>query len=141
MLKIAMIGAGSVGFTRKLVMDILAVEELRDTEFRFMDISEDNLRMATGLCRKLIADNGLGATIAPTTDQREAIRGADYVVSTVRVGGLEAFGHDSRSRSSMAWTNAWATPWVRGASFTGCAPSPCCWASPRTCARWRLTLC
>ncbi len=94
MIRIAMIGAGSVGFTRKLLMDVLAVPELRDTEFRFMDISEENLEMVTNLCRKMIADNDLPATIVPTTSQREAIAGADYVMSVVRVGGLEAFGYD-----------------------------------------------
>lgn len=94
MLKIAMIGAGSIGFTRRLMMDILAVEEFRDTEFRFMDIDEGNLRMVTDLCRKMIAQNGLAAVIHATTDRREAIAGADYVFCTARVGGLEAFRHD-----------------------------------------------
>ena len=94
MTKIAMIGAGSVGFTRKLFMDLLAVEELRDTEFRFMDTSEDSLRMATSLCRKMAADNGLGTRVVSTTNRREAIADADYVISTVRVGGLDAFAHD-----------------------------------------------
>ncbi len=94
MIKIAMIGAGSVGFTRTLVMDVLAVPELRDTVFHFMDISPENLEMAANLCRKMIADNGLPARVLTTTNQREAIAGADYVMSTVRVGGLEAFAHD-----------------------------------------------
>ena len=94
MTKIAMIGAGSIGFTRKLFKDVLTVPELADTEFRFMDISEGNLEMVTNLCNKTIAENGLPATIKPTMSQREAIDGADYVISTVRVGGLEAFGHD-----------------------------------------------
>ncbi|NLT74497.1 MAG: alpha-glucosidase/alpha-galactosidase [Chloroflexi bacterium] len=94
MIKIAMIGAGSIGFTRRLMMDILAVEELRDTEFWFMDISAENLEMVTNLSRKLISDNELSARIVPTTNQREAIAGADYVFCTARVGGLEAFGYD-----------------------------------------------
>ena len=94
MLKIAMIGAGSIGFTRRLMMDILAVEEFRDTEFRFMDISQQNLDMVANLCRKMIADNGLKASVIATTNQREAIAGADYVVCMARVGGLEAFAHD-----------------------------------------------
>lgn len=94
MLKIAMIGAGSIGFTRRLMMDILAVEQFRDTEFRFMDINEENLQMATNLCRKMIRDNGLEAVIHATTDRREAIRDADYVFCFVRVGGLEAFQYD-----------------------------------------------
>jgi alpha-galactosidase len=96
MIKVAMIGAGSVGFTRKLMMDILAVEELREAEFRFMDISEQNLEMVTNLCRKMIADAGLASTVkvVATTKQREAIAGANYVISVARVGGLEAFAHD-----------------------------------------------
>jgi len=94
MLKIAMIGAGSVGFTRRLMMDILAVEEFRNTEFRFMDINQENLSMVTNLCRKMIQDNGLRATIHPTTNRIEAVTDADYVFCFARVGGLEAFKHD-----------------------------------------------
>ena len=94
MVKIAVIGAGSVGFTRKLVADVLSVPELAASEFRFMDISQENLEMAASLSRKAIADNDLSATIHATTDRREAIAGADYVLCLVRVGGLEAFAHD-----------------------------------------------
>ena len=38
-MKIAMIGAGSLTFTNRLLGDILAVPEFAETEFRFMDIS------------------------------------------------------------------------------------------------------
>ena len=41
--KIAFIGAGSFGFTYKLVADILLKEALFDCELRFMDISRDRL--------------------------------------------------------------------------------------------------
>jgi alpha-galactosidase len=94
MLKITMIGAGSVGFTRRLMMDILAVPGFRDAEFKLMDINEENLMMISNLCRHMIKANGLPATIMPTTNQREAIKGADYVFCMARVGGLEAFRHD-----------------------------------------------
>jgi len=92
--KIAMIGAGSIGFTRRLMQDILAVPELADTAFAFTDLSGQNLEMVAQLCRRDIVANGLSATIEATTDRRAAISGADYVISTIRQGGLEAFQTD-----------------------------------------------
>lgn len=94
MIRVAFIGAGSVGFTRRLLMDILAVPELRDTEFRLMDISAENLEMAKNLCTKMVEDNSLPAKVIATMDRKEALRDADYVITMVRVGGLEAFAHD-----------------------------------------------
>ena len=93
-LKIAMIGAGSIGFTRKLMHDILAVPELADTRFALMDISERNLGMVTQLAERDISANGLPATIEATTNQREAISDADYIISVIRQGGLQAFQLD-----------------------------------------------
>jgi alpha-galactosidase len=93
-LKIAMIGAGSVGFTRGLLRDILSVPELSSTKFTFHDISEHNMDMVTQLCRRDIAANGLAATVEATTNRREAIADADYVLCMIRQGGLEAFQTD-----------------------------------------------
>ncbi|MGV3615736.1 MAG: alpha-glucosidase/alpha-galactosidase [Fimbriimonas sp.] len=93
-IKIAVIGAGAVGFTRGICRDILTVPELQDTEFAFHDINEHNLDMTTQLMRRDIEANGIGATVTPTLDRKRALEGADYVFSFVRVGGLEAFAHD-----------------------------------------------
>lgn len=93
-IRVAMIGAGSIGFTRRLMQDILAVPELADTTFAFTDISQQNLDMVRQLCEKDIAANKLPARIEATTDRREAITGADYVICMIRQGGLEAFQSD-----------------------------------------------
>jgi len=94
-IKVAFIGAGSVGFTRRLVRDILAVPELQDTQFAMTDISKRNLDMVVQLCRKDIQNNKLPAKIvAATTNRRRALEGADYVVNCTRIGGLEAFALD-----------------------------------------------
>src|SRR5579884_1088992 len=92
--KIAIIGAGSIGFTRTLLRDILSVPELADTSFAFTDISERNLAMVTQLCQREVAASKLPATITATTDRRAAIADSDYVISTIRQGGLEAFQTD-----------------------------------------------
>ncbi len=93
-IKIAMIGAGSIGFTRRLMHDVLAVPELADTTFALTDISQHNLDMVAQLCRRDIAANGLPSTVEATTDRRAAIEGADYAICTIRQGGLEAFATD-----------------------------------------------
>ena len=51
-IKVAVIGAGSITFTRRLMSDILTVPELRDTRFAFTDINKRNLDMATRLARR-----------------------------------------------------------------------------------------
>lgn len=93
-IKIAFIGAGSIGFTRRLLTDILSVPELRDLDIRFMDISQENLDMVTQLCQRDIISNGLSLKINATLNRREALKDVDYVINTVRIGGLEAFETD-----------------------------------------------
>ena len=93
-IRIAMVGAGSIGFTRRLMRDVLAVPELQDTVFAFTDISQANLDMVTQLCRRDIEHAKLPAKIESTTDHRRAIAGSDYVISVIRQGGLEAFNLD-----------------------------------------------
>lgn len=92
--KITFIGAGSIGFTRGLLRDLLSVKEFNGIEVAFTDINEHNLQMVTELCQRDIRENNLAIKISATTDRREALRGAKYVICTIRVGGLEAFATD-----------------------------------------------
>ena len=93
-IKIAFIGAGSIGFTRTLLSDILSVSELQDIEIAFTDINPRNLEMVRQLCQRDIYSNGLDITIEATLDRRIAFRDADYIVNCMRVGMLEAFTTD-----------------------------------------------
>lgn len=93
-MKIAVIGAGSVGFTRKLVRDILKVPALQETEFALHDISAVNLDMVAQIVRKDIESNRLPAQVTTSTERRVALEGARYVICCVRIGGLDAFRHD-----------------------------------------------
>ncbi|KXU37851.1 alpha-glucosidase/alpha-galactosidase [Cephaloticoccus primus] len=93
-LKIAFIGAGSIGFTRKLVADLLTVPEFANIELSFTDINKRNLDMVAEICRRDIAANGLKTKIRATTNRRDALRDANYVFCVVRIGGIEAFQYD-----------------------------------------------
>ena len=92
--KVAFIGAGSIGFTRKILTDILAVPEFAGIEVAFTDINEHNLDMVTKLCQRDIDSNGLSIKIQATTDRRAALTNAKYVFNMTRIGGLEAFATD-----------------------------------------------
>lgn len=92
--KVAFVGAGSIGFTRGLLRDLLTVPEFHNIEIAFTDISQHNLDMVTQLCQRDITENGLSIQIQATTDRRAALQDAKYVLCTIRVGGLEAFATD-----------------------------------------------
>ena len=92
--KVTFIGAGSIGFTRGLVRDLLSVPEFKDFAIAFTDINAKNLAMVTELVQRDIDSNNLSIKIQSTTDRRQALEGADYVFNLVRVGGLEAFEID-----------------------------------------------
>jgi len=93
-IKIAFIGAGSIGFTRQLFTDLMSVPELRDCDFSFTDINTHNLNMVTQLCQRDVDANGLNIKIQSTTDRREAFKDAKYIINCIRVGMLEAFTTD-----------------------------------------------
>jgi alpha-galactosidase len=92
--KIAMIGAGSVVFCKTLISDILATPALADSEFALMSPTETKLRRMESFVRRMINDNKMPAKVWATTDRREAIKDADFVVVMIQVGGFEAYGHD-----------------------------------------------
>ena len=92
--KLCIIGAGSVGFTKKLCSDILKVPEFEDIEIALTDINPHNLDMVAQIIRRIVEVNGLKTTVTATTDRRRALEGARYVMNVVRIGGLEAFSSD-----------------------------------------------
>lgn len=94
--KICIIGAGSVGFTKKLVSDLLKVPEFEGVEFALTDINQHNLDMIAQIIRRMVEVNGLPTKVTATTDRRAALEGARYVMNVVRIGGLEAFADDIR---------------------------------------------
>lgn len=81
-------------FTRNLCTDILNTPALADSTICLMDISGDRLTQARQVVDSLVDRLGAGARVESTTDRREAIRGADYVITTFQQGGLDAYAMD-----------------------------------------------
>jgi alpha-galactosidase len=94
MAKIAMIGAGSLVFCKTLMGDFLATPALAGSEYRLMALTHTRLDKMHAFVKRMIKDNGINATVTATTDRREALKGADYVVVMIQSGGVEEFRQD-----------------------------------------------
>jgi len=94
MAKIAMLGAGSLVFCKTLMSDFLATPALAGSEYRLMALTRTRLDKMHAFVSRMIQDNAVEATVTSTTDRREALRGADYVVVMLQVGGVEEFRQD-----------------------------------------------
>jgi len=94
MRKVAIIGAGSIVFCKTLMLDIMATDGLQDTLFALMAPSTRNTSKVEAFANRVIQKNDLPAEVYTTTDRREALKGANYVISTFQVGGVKAFEHD-----------------------------------------------
>lgn len=89
MAKVTFIGAGSTVFSRNLLRDLFTFPELNDNTIYLMDIDADRLRDSEIVAHRVADEAGANPTIVATTDRREAIAGADYVINMIQVGGYE----------------------------------------------------
>ncbi len=94
MIKIAFIGAGSLGFTRGLVRDILTFPLLQGCTLALMDIDAERLDFAVRSVERIIQLGGYPARIEATMDRAEALKDANVVLCTILVGSTEVWRHD-----------------------------------------------
>lgn len=94
MRKIAFIGAGSFGFTRALVKDILTFPALADAEIALMDIDDERLNFAKTAVERIVAAGNYPAKITATKNRAEALKDADGVLITILQGGPQVFRTD-----------------------------------------------
>ena len=83
-------------FATNLVGDILSYEALSDSRIRLMDIDEHRLEQTHAVADAMVENEGLDATVEATTDRREALEGADYVLNMINVGGTGPFENEIR---------------------------------------------
>ena len=91
MAKVAIIGAGSVEFTRNILTDLCSAPELHGTlELALHDIDAERLAYAERAANQVVDRLGAGYTVRANADRREAFDGADYLVNEIQVGGYDA---------------------------------------------------
>jgi alpha-galactosidase len=87
---IAFIGAGSVVFTRQLIVDLLRFDDLPVLTLSLYDINPDRLEVARGTAENVARQLGKDLHVRAGLDRKAALAGADFVVNMIQVGGIDA---------------------------------------------------
>ena len=89
-MKVAVIGGGST-YTPELINGFLErINTFPTSELWLMDIAPERLQVVGGFARRMVEARGAPFAVHLTGDQREAVRGASYVITQLRVGGMSA---------------------------------------------------
>ena len=89
MTKIAMIGAGSTVFMKNILTDILLEPPFATCEFALQDIDPKRLATSRLVANKVAETLPVSPKITASQDRRDALRGADFVIVMVQVGGYK----------------------------------------------------
>ncbi len=97
-MKIVLIGAGSRSFGRGQIADILQAPELRGHQvtLTLVDQDETALETMTALAERIKAHSGTDVALQSTTDRRQALPGADYVITAVARQRMPLWEQDFR---------------------------------------------
>ncbi|MGM9668344.1 MAG: 6-phospho-beta-glucosidase [Faecousia sp.] len=99
--KLTLIGGGSVRTYYFIESLMKFYQEMDIGEVAVMDNDGEKLRYFGGIAKYLAEKEKSGLNVTLTTDAREALRDADYVVTTVRVGQDKARTVDERTALNL----------------------------------------
>lgn len=86
-MKLTLIGGGGVRAPLFVASALRRAGRVRLTELCLMDRDVEKLALFGGLCREVVRQAGSSVRLTLTSDAREALEGARYVVTAIRVGG------------------------------------------------------
>lgn len=90
MTKICLVGAGSTVFAQNILGDVLSNPGITDYVISLFDIDPERLKTSEIVARRICETLGLGTVrIEATPDRRVALKGADFVILMMQVGGYK----------------------------------------------------
>ena len=94
MSKVAIIGAGSLVFTKQFLNDMFGTPCMAGSTYMLMGPTMWKLEKMKQYADQIIEKNNIDAVLKCTTDRREALDGADFVILVFYVGGNRAYSYD-----------------------------------------------
>jgi len=89
MSKITFMGAGSTVFAKNVLGDCILTPALQDSEIALYDIDAERLKDSENMLKNINSNNNGHAKIKAYIGRKEALRGANYVVNAIQVGGYD----------------------------------------------------
>ena len=89
MTKLTIIGAGSAVFTKNIVTDLLSLSSFKKMKIALHDIDHVRLKASHELLNVISEKLNASPEITSHTDRRESLVGADFVQTTIQVGGYK----------------------------------------------------
>jgi alpha-galactosidase len=89
MIKLAIIGAGSTVFTKNIVVDLLLIDAFKSIEIALMDIDKNRLEKTYEVLDIISKKMEASPKFTLHTNRKEALKNADFVQTTIQVGGYK----------------------------------------------------
>lgn len=93
MIKVTFMGAGSTVFAKNVLSDIMLCEATQNADIALYDINgerlEDSFALISGMNKQLNENRATIKKYLGVENRKEALKGADFVVNAIQVGGYE----------------------------------------------------
>mgnify|MGYP001280735667 CR=1 FL=1 len=88
-MKICFLGAGSTVFAKNILGDCILTPSLGEFEIALHDINEKRLNQSYEVISRLNKNYNGKATITKSLNRKEALKGSDYIINAIQVGGYK----------------------------------------------------
>ena len=92
--KIVIIGAGSAIFTKTILCDLLHFDDIDVENISLVDINEEKLQVVKKMTEKMLSQVGWNTKVEAAVNWEDVLLGADFVINTIAVGGVEIYQRD-----------------------------------------------
>jgi alpha-galactosidase len=93
-LKLVVIGAGSLAFTPGLLAEMATSDIFRSIEIGLVDVDEEKLKIMERVASRVVEETKAELKIETSTDRRDLLKNADFVIITIAVGGIKGIETD-----------------------------------------------